>query len=511
MKTKITVMMAVLLVICLAAEVWAKPPKYKMTSQVPENVLIPDKVNTRLGTLEFFDGVPTAETAAKVWDQLDFQRAVECMILTTPAASLSGFRRALRELGPDNESAMIWEERLDSKALLLTGNTSVIYLFMWLDTKNGPVVLETPPNILAIIDDFWFHYVTDIGNAGPDRGKGGTYVLLPPDYDEGERMIAKDIGALAGAHVVQSNTYGNWFVIRGFPKGDDNESVVKNIKDHLKVYPLAEKKNPKPVKYFDISDKYLNTLHAQDITFFHEVNEVVQEEHNEAFSPEVLGMLASIGIEKGKEFKPDARMKKILSEAAVVGTAAQRSIIWRNPAETVKIWSDSKSWEIGFAGGSHAFDHDGVRLINERTRFHYYATGITPVMVKPPVGAGSQYVIGLRDSEGEILDGSNTYKVHIPANVPAKRFWELTVYDNQTRSMLQTDQRLPGITSIQSDVVQNADGSYDVYFGPEKPEGKVNWIQTIPNKGWNVLWRIYSPTQVWYDKAWRQGEIEKVE
>ncbi|MGD8897557.1 MAG: DUF1254 domain-containing protein [Acidobacteriota bacterium] len=477
------------------------PPQFKMTTEVPDNVLIPPEVDTRLGTLKFFDGVPTEETAAKVWDQLDFQRAVECMILTTPAASLSGFRRGIREFGPDNETAIIWEDRLDSKALLLTGNTSVIYLFMWLDTKNGPVVLETPPNILAIVDDFWFHYVTDIGNAGPDRGQGGKYLILPPDFD-GE--------VPAGYFASKSNTYGNWFVIRGFPTGDDNASVVKNIKDNLKVYPLAEKSNPKPVQYYNISNKYLNTLHAQDITFFHEVNEVVQEEHNEAFSPEVLGMLASIGIEKGKEFKPDARMTKILSEAAVVGTAAQRSIIWRNRSDTVKIWPDSKSWEIGFAGGSHAFDRDGVRLINERTRFHYYATGITPVMVKPPVGAGSQYVIGLRDSEGGILDGSNTYKLHIPANVPAKRFWEVTVYDNQTRSMLQTDQRLPGITSIQSGVVQNDDGSYDIFFGPEKPEGQVNWIQTIPNKGWNVLWRIYSPTQVWYDKAWRQGEIERV-
>ena len=174
------------------------------------------------------------------------------------------------------------------------------------------------------------------------------------------------------------------------------------------------------------------------------------------------------------------------------------------------IWPGSKSWEVGFAGGSHAFDNNGVRLINERTRFHYYATGITPVMVKPPVGAGSQYVIGLRGADGEILNGSNTYKLHIPANVPAKRFWEITVYDNQTRCMLQTDQRLPGVTSLQSDIVQNKDGSYDVYFGPEKPEGKVNWVQTIPNKGWNVLWRIYSPTQVWYDKGWRPGEIELV-
>ena len=501
MKTKITLMMAVFLVIGLAASLSAAPPKYKMTTQVPDNVLIPDKVDTRLGTLEFFDGVPTAETAQKIWDNQDFSRAVESMIMCTPAASLVGFRRGIREFGPDNETAIIWESRLDSAALLLTGNTTVIYLFMWIDTKNGPVVMETPPDVLAILDNFWFHYVTDIGNAGPDRGKGGKYIILPPDY-KGDLK--------EGPFVKRSDTYGNWFALRGFPKGDDNAAVVKNIKDHLKVYPLAEKANPKPVKYYDVSNKYLNTLHAQDITFFHEVNEVVQEEPAAAWDTESLGMLRTLGIEKGKKFDPDARMTKILKEAAVVGSATQRSIIWRNRNKIVQIWPDSKSWEIGFAGGDYNFEHNGVRLINERTRFHYYATGITPVMVKPPVGAGSQYVIGLRDSEGEILNGSNTYKLHIPANVPAERFWEITVYDNQTRSMLQTDQRLPGVTSIQSDVVQNADGSYDVYFGPEKPEGKVNWVQTIPNKGWNVLWRIYSPTQVWYDKKWRQGEIERV-
>jgi hypothetical protein len=485
-----------------------KTNAYKMTTEVPDNVLIPDEVDTRLGTLEFFDGVPTAKTAEKVWDHLDFSRAVESMIMCTPAASLAGFRRGIREYGPDNETAIIWEDRLDSKGLLLTGNTTVVYLFMWLDTRNGPVVLESPPNVLGIIDDFWFHYVTDVGNAGPDKGNGGKYVLVPPDYEVS--LLDKFEAALEGAHICKSNTYGNWFVLRGFPVGGDTPAVVKNIKDHLKVYPVSEAAKPKEVKYHDVSNKYINTLHAQDITFFEEVNQVVQEEPNEAFDPEVLGMLASIGIEKGKPFEPDQRMQKILSEAAVVGTAAQRSIIWRNRDENVVVWPGSKSWEIGFAGGSHAFDRNGVRLINERTRFHYYATGITPVMVKPPVGAGSQYVIGLRGADGEILDGTNTYRLHIPPDVPAKRFWEITVYDNQTRCMLQTDQRLPGVTSQDEDLVQNADGSYDIYFGPEKPDGDVNWVQTIPGKGWNVLWRIYGPTQVWYDKKWRPGEIELV-
>ncbi len=240
------------------------------------------------------------------------------------------------------------------------------------------------------------------------------------------------------------------------------------------------------------------------------MNTTVQEEPNSAEDPEILGILAAIGIQKGKPFAPDERMQKILADAAKVGTATQRSIIWHNRDENVVIWPGSKSWEVGFAGGSYEFLHDGVSLINSRTRFHFYATGITPAMVKPPVGAGSQYVIGLRDAEGKALDGSKTYKIHIPPRVPAKRFWDITVYDNQTRSLLQTDNPYPGITSIDPNTVMNADGSSDVYIGPKKPDGKVNWIQTDPSKGWNMLWRIYGPTQVWYDKAWRPSEIEMV-
>jgi len=471
----------------------------KMTTEIPANVVTPDKMETRLGTLEFVDGVPTEATSQKVWDHLDFSRAVEAMIMTTPAASLSGFRKGIRQWGPDNETMIYWHGRLDSKGLLLTGNTTVVYTFMRVDVKDSPMVIETPPNVLGIIDDAWFHYVTDFGNAGEDGGKGGRYLLVGPDY-EGE--IPK------GYLVRKSNTYGHWLVMRGFMKNFEADPVVKNMKDHFRLYPLGSE--PKEVNWVNVSMKAFNTLHAQDITFFEEVNEVVQEEPNSAHNPEILGLLASIGIEKGKPFKPDARMRKILSEAAAVGTAAQRSIIWRNRNDNVVLWPGSKSWEIGFAGGSHEFLNDGVSLINERTRFHFYATGITPAMVKPPVGAGSTYVIGLRDAEGKPLDGSKTYRIHVPPNVPATRFWEITIYDNQTRSFLQTDQPHPGVPSIDPDLVTNADGSVDVYIGPKKPEGKVNWIQTLPGKGWNLLWRIYGPEQAWYDQKWRPSEIEEV-
>ncbi len=498
-KSILTLAVSGFLMASMASVTWAKPPKFKNTTDIPANVMTPDKMKTRLGTLKFKDGFPTEETAQKIWDHLDFARAVEVMIMTTPAASLQGFRKGIRKWGPDNETMIIWEGRLDSKGLLLTGNTTVVYTFMWIDLKDGPMVMETPPNVLGIIDNAWFHYVTDFGNAGPDKGKGGKYLLVPPDYK----------GKIPSGYIVRkSKTYGHWLAMRGFMKNFEPDPVVKNMKDHFRLYPLGSK--PKKVNWVNTAMKDFNTLHAQDATFFEEVNEIVQEEPNSAENPEILGLLASIGIQKGKPFKPDARMQKILAEAAAVGTAAQRTILFRNRDEKAVIWPGSKSWEIGFLGGSHEFMNDGVSLINSRTRFHFYATGITPAMVKPPLGAGSQYVIGLRDSEGNPLDGSKTYRIHIPPNIPARRFWDITVYDNQTRSLIQTDNAYPGVTSIDPGTVKNADGSYDVYIGAKKPEGNVNWIQSIPGKGWNMLWRIYGPERAWYDKKWRPSEIEEV-
>ena len=473
--------------------------KMKMTTDIPASIPIADEVETRFGTLTFDDGFPTEETAQKLYDQIDFQRAVECVTLTTSGASLSGFRNSLRKFGPDNETMIIWEDRMDSKVILLTPNTTVVYTFMWIDLKDGPMVMETPPNTLGLIDDFWFQYVTDYGNAGPDQGKGGKYLLVPPGY---EGKIPD------GYFVAKSATYGNWLVMRGFMENFDPKPVVKNMKENFKLYPLGDQ--PKSVNFVNVSGKAFNTVHASDFQFFEEVNAIVQEEPASAFSPEILGYLASIGIEKGKPFAPDARMKKILTEAALVGNAYSRVNEYRNRDKSFKAYPGSQTWETGFPGNSSLFEKDGVRLIDQRLGFHYYATGITPAMVTPPVGKGSQYMKGMRDSEGNPLSGDKQYKLHIPANVPAVQFWDVTVYDVQTRSLLQTDYPFPGVTSSDKNVVQNADGSFDVYFSYEKPEGNVNWIQTVPGKNWHMLWRIYGPLEPWFDKTWRPGEIELV-
>ena len=391
------------------------PAKMKMTTEIPPEITIADKVESRIGTLTFEDGFPTEETAQKIYDQLDFQRAVESVMMTTPAASLTGFRNGIREYGPDNETAIIWP-RMDSKVQLLTPNTTVIYLFLWLDLKDGPMVMEAPPKVLGLIDDFWFRYVTDFGLAGPDKGKGGKYLILPPGY-KGD--------VPEGYHVAQSQTYGNWLLIRGFLENGDAAPGLKSIKDNFKLYPLGKTASASKVKYHDISMKYLNTIHASDVTYFDEINKVVQEEPSESQSPEILGLLASIGIEKGKPFKPDARMQKILKDAANVGSAAARVVLYRNRDAEAKVYPNS-GWEHPWIGGSHTFTRNGARLLDARTRFHMYATGITPAMVTPKVGSGTQYIAGMRDSEGRRLDGAKTYKVHLPPNVPANQFWAFT-------------------------------------------------------------------------------------
>lgn len=474
-------------------------PKYK--ANVPSSITTPDNVQTRIGTLKFVDGLPDEETVRKVYDNLDFVRGVEAFQAGIPATSVEALKRGFTEAGfPPNGGIGITESRSDARSVFLTPNATVIYQWACIDVEREPIVVEVGPAVLGLINDAYFRFLGDMGLFGPDQGKGGKFLVVPEGYK----------GAVPqGYHVMKTRTHNNLVIIRSFLEKDGLAASVKTQKEKTRIYPLSAAANPPAQKFVNISGLKFNTVHASDLKFYDELNEVVQHEPGDAFDPDTVGLFAAIGIKKGKPFAPDARMKAILAEAVAVGNATARTIVFAPRDPRQKFFPD-RQWATGFLGGYQFFDN-GERILDGRTLFLYYATGITPAMAPSKPGVGSAYAYTARDSQGKYLDGGKNYRVTLPGPIPAARFWSFTVYDNQTRSMLETDQVSAGRDSTEPGMKENADGSTTIYFGPKAPKDQeANWVQTMPGKGWNVILRLYGPLEPWLNKSWKPGDVELV-
>lgn len=488
--------------------------KYAQTTDIPEGITTPDKVETSIGTLKFFDGAPLPETAEMVYDNLDRMRGIDVFLKCMPAASVRQLMLGPKSIGVDSyNKVVIVEQLMDSKPLFLTANTSTLYATPSINLKeNGPMVLEIPAGMLGAFNDAWFRYMEDVGPFGPDKGAGGKFLVLPPDYED-------DIPE--GYYMVKSKTYRVWVFMRG-SIANGLEAAVKNIKENLKVYPLSMKDDPPAMEFINGSGKSFNTIHDNDINFYYHVNDVIQEEPLDMIDTETRGLLASIGIEKGKEFNPDERMIQILTDAVAIANATARSIVWYprvsgsvdNMAGIEVYPGKNSAWIMGWVDKNVFFNGKDGHTMNSdaRVMFHYPYTAVTPAMAVTIPGKGSDYAIAYVDAKKLPFNGSKTYKLHLPPNPPAKDFWAVTLYDSQTRSLLQTDQPYPTVGSQTDGIRMNEDGSFDVYFSPEAPEGyENNWLQTIPGKSWFVALRFYGPLDPWIDKTWRPSEITMVD
>jgi hypothetical protein len=508
---------------------------------IPPAITTPDKVETRIGTLEFKDGAPTVATAEKIRDTLDFTRALDAYNNSFRGASAYAIGKGFQSIGAEDNTIVIFSELMDAKSLFLTANADTVYFLGVLNLSKGPLVVEQPPGSLGTFNDMWFSWIIDGGFPGPDRGAGGKYLLVPPGYD----------GPLpeGGFFVGRSKTIRVLYAFRAFLTNNDPKPTVESIKKNLKIYPFTPggygtsigtalegkvrlaKDPPIPeTKFIEASGKAFNTIPPSDYGFFEMINENVQQEPATSYDVELAGQLAAIGIVKGKPFQPDSRMKKILTDAAAVGNAAGRVLNWRY-AVIHPDWAyypgskwGSMLWEGGAffetpppeftrEGMFKPFPPTGARTLDSRTAFYYAYTMDTPGMIMRIPEVGSQYLMGFLDSDGNPYDGGKTYKVTLPKGIPARAFWSFTVYDNQSRSMLDTPQRYPraGSQSYPSPAAEaSADGSTTVYFGPKQPDGvkRGNWIQTMPGKGWFVILRLYSPLEPFFTKAWRPSEIE---
>ena len=512
----------------------------QMSPAIPPSITTPDRVNSRIGTLEFRDGAPSQATLDKVFDNLDYTRAFEAFVNTMQGVNAAAIRKGMLDIGVKDNEILVFSTLMDAKSLFLTANADTVYFIGTLDLTKGPMVLETPPDALGTLDDMWWRWVIDFGAPGPDRGAGGRYLILPPGYDgpvpEG------------GFYVARSKTTRVLILGRMFMENNNPAPAVEAIKKFTKIYPyspgglgtsiaefLSGKARlgpitPPPATVFhEGSGKVMNTIPPNDFSYFEMLNEVVQQEPATAIDPELMGPIAAIGIVKGKPFAPDARMRKILTDALAVGNATSRSLFMA-PRAADWYYYPGSAWSNFLFVSGHEFETPipmitkegvkpfpatGYRTLDARTAFFYGITGITPAMAMRLPGVGSQYLLAFQDANKQFFDGSKTYKVTLPKGIPEAKFWSLTLYDNQSRSMLDTPQRHPraGSQSFPSPAAEaDASGVTTVYFGPRQPEGvkRGNWIQTVPGKGWFVILRLYSPLEPFFDKSWRPSEIELV-
>ena len=474
------------------------PPVHKFTTPMPPGVLSPDSVETRFGPLRFQGGVPDQASTDKIYDNLDFQRAVQAYLLALPVVNQMANRAGVLSMGAANATIPIWEQMVDSRTVELTANDNTPYTWFWIDLRKGPLVIEAPPKVLGTVNDLWYHWAGDIGFTGPDRGKGGKYLVLPPGYK----------GTVpAGYHVIRPGSLSVWVVWRSFVVDGSPAPGVELVKKATKIYPLGQSGAPPKMNFVNMSAKPFNMVGPGDFRFWELLNEAVQTEPTGALDPTTLGFWASIGIQKGKPFAPDERMKKILTEAAAVGDATGRTLFYRN-REKEALFFDNRNWKRPFIGGYKFEWQPGVANLTGSAMYFFAATGVTPAMDTQIVGEGSTYPWTASDADNNPLDGGKNYKLHLPPNIPVKTFWSVIVYDAQTRSMLQTDAQFPSVSSQNKAVKSNPDGSVDVYFGPTAPAGhEGNWVQTIPGKSWFTILRLYGPLEPWFKKTWRPDNI----
>ena len=426
---------------------------------IPPSISTPDKVDSRLGILEFKDGVPNKATAEKVFDNLDFTYAYRAFIDNMRGVSIHALRKGMQDIGVKDNEVLVFSELMDAKSLFLTANADTIYVMGSLDLSKGPVVLETPPKFLGAVQDAWFRWVIDLGVPGPDRGEGGKYLIVPPDYSghlpDGGFFIAR----------ARTNTIV-WFGRSFLENRSDPKPVVETIRKFTKVYafepggvgtPISDflagkaklgRVTPPPSTVFhEGSGKVMNTIPPNDWTFYEMLNQVVQREPATSLDPELMGPIAASGIIKGKPFAPDARMKKIMTEALAVANATSRTL-FMNVRDPSWYYYPNSSWfnylfQTGYEfetpiplitpEGVKPFPTTGYRTMDARTNFFYGVTGITPGMAMRLTGVGSQYLLAMTDADKNYFDGAKTYKVTLPKNIPEANFWSFTLYDNITR------------------------------------------------------------------------------
>jgi len=453
---------------------------------------------------EFRGGYPTQETVERAYDDADLTRAIAAYKFFYPTVSGQAIFRGSYATGlADNRIAGTLAGQ--PKHVGFTYNSDTPYGPVLLNLKEGPFIVEIPAGPLIVVAlDANQRWVGDMGIPGPDGGKGGKYIILPPGYT-GE--------VPAGCYPCQSTSYHVIVGIRSLPLGGDVEAAMERIKT-VGVRPLSPPPDWAGITWYDQTPRPQDTTplaYETSLGFWEHLHSLIDDDYPYEGYRGYYGELAVLGIAKGQPFAPDERMKHILENAARIANAQLRvqSFADRRPDRVV--WP-GRQWEwaaLRFENGD--FDMPGYVDLDARDKWFFQAIGASPAMFRRKEGFGSLYWLGHRDDAGAYLDGGRTYKLTIPQPVPARLFWSVTVYSALTRAEIQTDQDCAALRSLFELRDFPESRPIDLYFGPKGPAGKNKpWVKTIPGEGWFTYLRIYGPEAPAFDGSWKPGDFERV-
>ena len=493
-------MKTTLIALCLA---------YLASSTYQEETKKPEKkseralegiVDTRIGKLEFVNGFPSEKTVERLYDEIDFQRGCQAYLWGLPMVEMAEWQKAQKDIFKAGPNDFVTYENPVEKLGILTANATTPYMISFPMLKEtGPMVFEIPagPTAGGLLD-FWQRPFSDLGQTGPDKGQGAKYLILGP----GHRDLNPE-----GYIVVRSPT---WNVFLGHRVLHPDAKVASELTKAHKLYPYSERENPTPTRHISSNGIDWEAFQPRGVTYFERLASILEVEPVEKRDYMMMAMLRPLGIRPGEKFTPTESQKALLEQAALVGEAMARANSYAKRFEGARVW-EGKHWETALFISDTDQDLETHTQLDERASWFYEAIGVTDGMMGKIVGAGQVYIESQKDSEGNWLDGGNTYELTVPAEAPVKQFWSFTVYDNDDRCLIDTGD-LPDKSS-RMDLAKNDDGSVTLYFGPDLPRGaaETNWVKTVPGEGWFTYFRLYAPTQPYFDKTWQLPDIRKID
>lgn len=443
--------------------------------------------------------LPARAAITDIFDELDYQIACQAYLWALPLVSYAQWKTQHYDVFGATSSDMVRYVSYRDRLGLITANATTPYILNFFDlSETGPLVIELPPGPTAGgVSDFWQREVGAMGEMGPDRGKGGKYVIVSPNQ-EAPQNLGDDYRILESSGVN---------IMFGFRTLSPDPVAADTLVHAVRIYPFSERDNPKPTRIVAPEGRPWSGDQPRGLDYWIRLHDIYQSEIVDERDRFYLAMLKQLGIEKGKPFAPDARLTRILQQGAAAGELMAQANTFAKRVGNGSYWPDRR-WEVAIVLDASSQRGDGYDELFERASWFYEAVSFSEAMKSTTPGVGQAYLGSYTDGDGAWLDGGRHYTLNVPAAVPAKLFWSATVYDVETRCLIDNPQQRGDRGSRDPELVTNEDGSVDLHFGPTPPaEGESNWVETLPGKHWFSYFRLYGPLQPYFDRSWKLGDI----